>query len=61
MASTRLFWLRPPADTGTRGVDPIGMSALHEAAANVLLPYISGRNLKAEEYLWTLVGLRERN
>jgi hypothetical protein len=37
------------------------MSALHEAAANVLLPYISGRNLKAEEYLWTLVGLRERN
>ena len=59
MAGTRLFWLQPPAGSGTREVDPIGMSALHEAAANVLLPCISGRTREADEYLWTLIGLRE--
>ena len=59
MTSTRLFWLRPPADSQSREVDPIGMSSLHEAAANVLLPNISGRTREASDYLWTLIGLRE--
>jgi hypothetical protein len=35
------------------------MSSLHEAAANVLLPHISGRTREANDYLWTLIGLRE--
>jgi hypothetical protein len=59
VTSTRLFWLRPPADSQSREVDPIGMSSLHEAAANVLLPNISGRTREASDYLWTLIGLRE--
>jgi hypothetical protein len=40
-----------------REVDPIGASGLHEAAADVLLPLLSGRTREAEDYLWVLVGL----
>jgi hypothetical protein len=49
------FWSRPPDFGRGREQDPLGLSSLHEAAADVLLPLLSGRTRKAEEYIWVLV------
>ena len=52
------FWSRPPEFGRGREQDPLGLSSVHEAAADVLLPLLSGRTRDAEDYLWVLVGLR---
>lgn len=52
------FWSKPPDCGSNREQDPLGLSSVHEAAADVLLPLLSGRTRNAEEYLWVLVGLR---
>jgi len=52
------FWSKPPDFGRGREQDPLGLSTLHEAAADVLLPLLSGRTRSADEYLWVLVGLR---
>jgi hypothetical protein len=52
------FWSKPPDFGRGREQDPLGLSSLHAAAADVLLPLLSGRTTEAEEYLWVLVGLR---
>ena len=49
-------WIAAPENDG-REVDPIGLSSLHDAAATVLLPWITNRTRSAEEYLWALLGL----
>lgn len=58
MAGVEGFWSRLPEYGRQRELDPLGLSAIHEAAADVLLPYVSGRTRRAEDYLWVLVGLR---
>jgi hypothetical protein len=56
MPDLTCFWVASP-EPSTRETDPIGTSALHEAAAGVLLPLVSGRTQQAVDYLWVLVGL----
>jgi hypothetical protein len=58
MMTFEAFWSRPPDFGRGREQDPLGLSSLHEAAADVLLPLLSGRTRKAKEYVWVLVGLR---
>ncbi len=52
------FWSRPPEYGRSREVDPLALSTIHEAAADILLPFLSGRTRSAADYLWVLVGLR---
>ena len=52
------FWSKPPDYGRNRESDPLGLSTVHEAAADVLLPFISGRTRRAHDYLWVLVGLQ---
>jgi hypothetical protein len=42
----------------TRSVDPLGFDALREAMADKLVPLLTGATRDADEYLWTLIGLR---
>ncbi len=42
----------------TRAVDPLGFDALREAMADELVPLLTGATRDADEYLWTLIGLR---
>lgn len=53
-----LFWNYPPARDPTRSVDPLGFDALREAMADKLVPLLTGATRDADEYLWTLIGLR---
>lgn len=52
------FWSKPPDYGRNRELDPLALSTVHEAAADVLLPFLSGRTRSAEDFLWVLVGLR---
>jgi hypothetical protein len=52
------FWLTPPSYGRSRELDPLALSTLHDAAADVLLPFLSGRTRSAEDCIWVLVGLR---
>lgn len=52
------FWSKAPEHGRSRELDPLALSTVHEAAADVLLPFLSGRTWKAEDYLWVLIGLR---
>jgi hypothetical protein len=53
-----LFWNQPPDRDPTRSVDPLGFDALREAMADKLVPLLTGATRDADEYLWTLIGLR---
>ena len=53
-----LFWNQPPTREPTRSVDPLGFDALREAMADKLVPLLTGATRDADEYLWTLIGLR---
>ncbi len=55
------FWLKPPDYGRSRELDPLALSTLHDAAADVLLPILSGRTRSAEDFIWVLVGLRWAN
>ncbi len=41
-----------------RFVDPLGLDALREAMADTLVPLLTGATRDADEYIWTVVGLR---
>jgi len=56
--ASSLFWNQPPTRDPTRSVDPLGFDALREAMADKLVPLLTGATRDADEYLWTLVGLR---
>ena len=56
--NSTLFWNKPPARDATRSVDPLGLDALREAMADRLVPLLTGATRNADEYLWTLIGLR---
>ena len=56
MENLTCSWLAPP-EIDAREVDPIGLSSLHDAAAAVLLPWITNRTRSADDYLWVLSGL----
>lgn len=58
MAEIEGYWSRLPEHGRQRELDPLGLSAMHEAAADVLLPFVSGRTRSAEDYVWVLLGLR---
>ena len=53
-----LFWNKPPERDAPRSVDPLGFDALREAMADTLVPLLTDATQDADEYLWTLVGLR---
>lgn len=53
-----LFWNQPPNRDEPRSVDPLGFDTLSEAMADQLVPLLSGATRDADEYLWTLIGLR---
>jgi len=53
-----LFWNRPSDRELPRSVDPLGFDALREAMADKLVPLLTGATRNADEYLWTLIGLR---
>lgn len=56
--TSQLFWNRPPSRDPQRTVDPLGFDALREAMADKLVPLLTGATRDADEYLWTLIGLR---
>lgn len=58
MPECTLSWTEAPALEAGRDSDPLGFSSLHEAAANVVLPFLTGRTTRATDYVWVLVGLR---
>jgi hypothetical protein len=53
-----LFWNQPPTRDRTRLFDPLRFDALRESMADKLMPLLTGATRDADEYLWTLVGLR---
>ena len=53
-----LFWNKPPTRESIRSADPLGFDALREAMADALVPLLTGATRDADEYLWTLIGLR---
>jgi len=53
-----LFWNTPPERESIRFTDPLGFDALREAMADSLVPLLTGATRDADEYLWTLIGLR---
>lgn len=53
----RYFWLSPPDGNSSREVDPLGFGSVHDVAASVLLPMVTGRTRAAEDYLWVVIGL----
>ncbi len=57
-ASSLIFWNQPPSQNTTRSADPLGFDALREAMSDQLVPLLTGATRDADEYLWTLVGLR---
>ena len=58
MPECSLSWTEAPALEAGRDSDPLGFSTLHESAANVVLPFLTGRTSRATDYVWVLVGLR---
>lgn len=52
------FWNRPSTREINRSADPLGFDALREAMADGLVPLLTGGTRDADEYLWTLIGLR---
>jgi len=52
------FWSKPPDYGRSRELDSLSLSTVHEAAADVLVRFLSGGTWRAEDYLWFLVGLR---
>jgi len=58
MSYSTLFWNHPPKINPTRSVDPLGFDALREAMADTLVPLLTGATRDADEYIWTVVGLR---
>ena len=53
-----LFWNKPSPRDDMRAVDPLGFDALREVMADGLVPLLTGATRRADEYLWTLIGLR---
>jgi hypothetical protein len=53
-----LFWNKPPERNLARSVDPLGFDALRDAISDKLVPLLTGATRDADEYLWTIVGLR---
>ncbi|WP_148654544.1 hypothetical protein [Paraburkholderia caribensis] len=53
-----LFWNKRSADGDLRATDPLGFDALREAMSNGLVPLLTGATGDADEYLWTMIGLR---
>jgi hypothetical protein len=58
MSYSTLFWNRPPKKNTIRPADPLGFDALREAMADALVPLLTGATRDADEYIWTVVGLR---
>jgi hypothetical protein len=56
--SSSLFWNKRSADGDMRATDPLGFDALREAMSNRLVPLLTGVTGDADEYLWTIIGLR---
>lgn len=53
-----VFWNEPANRDVARSADPLGLDALREAMADELVPLLTGGTRNADEYLWTLIGLR---
>lgn len=53
-----IFWNKPPIRERGRSVDPLGFVALREAMADALVPLLSGATRSADDYIWTMIGLR---
>lgn len=58
VVSSHLFWSAAPERPSPRAVDPLGFDALREAMADHLVPLLSSATRSADDYLWTLIGLR---
>ena len=53
-----LFWNQHAKPKVDRAADPLGYDALRESMSNGLVPLLTGATRHADEYLWTLIGLR---
>ncbi|GAB7526786.1 hypothetical protein [Paraburkholderia sp. 2C] len=56
--SSSLFWNNPSDIDQKRAADPLGFDALREAMSDDLAPLLTGVTRSADEYLWTVIGLR---
>lgn len=53
-----VFWTRPPEDDGGRPTDPLGLDGMREELSDRLVPCLTGRTWRHEEFFWSLVFVR---
>jgi hypothetical protein len=58
ISSLDLFWSAPSGQERTRPSDPLGLDAIREELSGKLVPYLTGRTRRPEDFLWTLAILR---
>lgn len=54
-SSEGVFWTRLSGDAGGRPADPLGLDAMREELSDVLVPCLTGRTRRREDFYWALV------
>ena len=55
-----VFWTQP-SDDEERPTDPLGLDAMREELSDVLIPCLTARTWRHEDFFWSLVFLAGRN
>jgi hypothetical protein len=58
MHVANLFWTTPSAERDSRPTDPLGLDAMRTQLADVLVPCLTGRVSRHEDFYWSLLFLR---
>lgn len=58
IADFDLFWTMPPDRERTFPSDPLGLDAVREELSDRLVPVLTGRTVRVEDFLWTLVIIK---
>lgn len=56
--AVNLFWTEPSSDRDSRPTDPLGLDAMRTQLADVLVPCLTGRVSRHEDFYWSLLFLR---
>src|SRR5437016_6069533 len=50
-----VFWTEPPDDDNARPTDPLGLDGMREELSDCLVPCLTGRTWRHEDFFWSLV------
>jgi hypothetical protein len=50
-----IFWTEPPNDDDARPTDPLGLDGMREELSDRLVPCLTGRTWRHEDFFWSLV------